>query len=112
MPSTLTFSCDHMYISLSIHCCRCCFYVVQIIVNSMHKYQPRFHVVESDDISNLDWENFKTFIFPGTQFTTVTAYQNDKVSIYLPSLLYPFLCVYLAVVIHWLPASFSFHSFV
>lgn len=46
----------------------------------MHKYQPRLHVVEADDINNLDWDNFKTFIFPGTQFTTVTAYQNDKVS--------------------------------
>ena len=53
---------------------------MQIIVNSMHKYQPRLHVVESDDINNLDWDNFKTFLFPGTQFTTVTAYQNDKVS--------------------------------
>ena len=53
--------------------------LLQIIVNSMHKYQPRLHVVESDDISNLDWENFRTFLFPGTQFTTVTAYQNDKV---------------------------------
>ena len=52
---------------------------LQIIVNSMHKYQPRLHVVESDDINNLDWDNFKTFLFPGTQFTTVTAYQNDKV---------------------------------
>lgn len=53
---------------------------LQIIVNSMHKYQPRLHVVESEDTSKLEWENFKTFIFPGTQFTTVTAYQNDKVS--------------------------------
>ncbi len=54
---------------------------MQIIVNSMHKYQPRFHVVESDNINCLDWDNFKTFIFPETQFTTVTAYQNDKVSL-------------------------------
>ena len=45
----------------------------------MHKYQPRLHVVESDDIDNLNWDNFRTFLFPGTQFTTVTAYQNDKV---------------------------------
>lgn len=37
-------------------------------------------MVESEDINNLDWDNFKTFLFPGTQFTTVTAYQNDKVS--------------------------------
>lgn len=45
----------------------------------MHKYQPRLHVVESDDINNLDWDHFNTFLFPGTEFTTVTAYQNDKV---------------------------------
>lgn len=51
----------------------------QIIVNSMHRYQPRLHIVESQDAKNLNWDNFHTFIFPGTQFTTVTAYQNDKV---------------------------------
>lgn len=45
----------------------------------MHRYQPRLHIVESQDCNNLNWENFHTFIFPGTQFTTVTAYQNDKV---------------------------------
>jgi hypothetical protein len=50
-----------------------------IIVNSMHRYQPRLHIVESDDINNFNWETRQTFIFPGTQFTTVTAYQNDKV---------------------------------
>lgn len=53
--------------------------LLQIIVNSMHKYQPRLHIVESQDAKNLNWDNFHTFIFPGTQFTTVTAYQNDKV---------------------------------
>ena len=64
---------------------------LQIIVNSMHRYQPRLHVVESSDIQNLNWENFNTIIFPGTQFTTVTAYQNDKVialSVKLPFLNY------------------------
>ena len=45
----------------------------------MHRYQPRLHIVESDDVNKLNWETRKTFIFPGTQFTTVTAYQNDKV---------------------------------
>ena len=46
----------------------------------MHCYQPRLHIVESNDRHNLNWDNFHTIIFPGTQFTTVTAYQNDKVS--------------------------------
>lgn len=51
-----------------------------IIVNSMHCYQPRLHIVESSDRHNLNWEDFHTIIFPGTQFTTVTAYQNDKIT--------------------------------
>ena len=53
----------------------------QIIVNSMHRYQPRLHIVESSDVHNLNWDDFRTIIFPGTDFTTVTAYQNDKVMI-------------------------------
>lgn len=54
----------------------------QIILNSMHRYQPRFHVVymnpKNEDASQT--ENFKTFIFPETKFTAVTAYQNHRVS--------------------------------
>jgi len=53
----------------------------QIILNSMHRYQPRFHVVyinpKTEDVSRT--ENFKTFIFPETKFTAVTAYQNHRV---------------------------------
>lgn len=67
--------CVLMYCLSSIDCC----YSLQIIVNSMHRYQPRLHIVESDDINSFNWESRQTFIFPGTQFTTVTAYQNDKV---------------------------------
>ena len=54
----------------------------QIILNSMHKYQPRFHVVyinaKSEDVSGS--ENFKTFLFCETKFTAVTAYQNHRVA--------------------------------
>ncbi|CAI8023260.1 T-box transcription factor TBX2 [Geodia barretti] len=46
----------------------------------MHRYQPRLHIVESDDINSFNWETRQTFIFPETQFTTVTAYQNDKIT--------------------------------
>ena len=47
----------------------------------MHRYQPRLHVIynhrkHEDDSAT---ENFKTFIFPETQFTAVTAYQNHRV---------------------------------
>lgn len=54
----------------------------QIILNSMHRYQPRFHVVyvnpKNEDVSQT--ENFKTFVFAETKFTAVTAYQNHRVS--------------------------------
>uniref|UniRef100_A0A8D9EX04 T-box transcription factor TBX1 n=1 Tax=Cacopsylla melanoneura TaxID=428564 RepID=A0A8D9EX04_9HEMI len=52
-----------------------------IILNSMHKYQPRFHVVLlSRDPGNAASSPFKTFMFPETQFTAVTAYQNHRIT--------------------------------
>lgn len=52
----------------------------------MHKYQPRVHVVRKDFSSELSpnkpvpsGEGVKTFSFPETVFTTVTAYQNQQV---------------------------------
>ncbi|XP_056458825.1 T-box transcription factor TBX3 [Gadus chalcogrammus] len=50
------------------------------ILNSMHKYQPRFHVVKANDIQKLPYSTFKTCIFSETEFIAVTAYQNDKVT--------------------------------
>ncbi|KAG1714056.1 T-box transcription factor TBX1 [Nymphon striatum] len=53
-----------------------------IILNSMHRYQPRFHVVyinpKHEDPSATD--NFKTFLFAETKFTAVTAYQNHRIT--------------------------------
>ncbi|XP_068203522.1 LOW QUALITY PROTEIN: T-box transcription factor TBX1-like [Palaemon carinicauda] len=53
-----------------------------IILNSMHRYQPRFHVVyvnpKTEDVSAT--ENFRTFVFPETKFTAVTAYQNHRIT--------------------------------
>lgn len=52
----------------------------------MHKYQPRIHLVLRREgainapITDLDQEEFKTFIFPECVFTAVTAYQNQLVS--------------------------------
>lgn len=54
----------------------------QIILNSMHRYQPRFHVVFVDprkDSERYAQENFKSFVFAETQFMAVTAYQNHRV---------------------------------
>lgn len=51
----------------------------------MHRYQPRFHIVylppkTSNTSEENCGENFKTFVFPETTFTAVTAYQNHRVS--------------------------------
>ncbi|KAK8380967.1 hypothetical protein O3P69_008112 [Scylla paramamosain] len=56
-----------------------------IVLNSMHRYQPRIHLVRRQDagqgpISDLDLEDHKTFIFPETVFTAVTAYQNQLIT--------------------------------
>lgn len=53
----------------------------QTILNSMHKYQPRFHIVRANDILKLPYSTFRTYVFPETDFIAVTAYQNDKVRI-------------------------------
>uniref|UniRef100_A0A8C2YC96 T-box domain-containing protein n=1 Tax=Coturnix japonica TaxID=93934 RepID=A0A8C2YC96_COTJA len=54
-----------------------------IILNSMHRYQPRFHVVLVDprrDSERFAHQNFKSFSFPETQFMAVTAYQNHRIT--------------------------------
>ncbi|XP_053773617.1 T-box transcription factor TBX22 [Desmodus rotundus] len=58
----------------------------QIILQSMHKYKPRVHVMEQDSrinlsrIQSLPAEEVKTFSFKETEFTTVTAYQNQQIT--------------------------------
>ena len=64
---------------------------MQIILNSMHKYQPRIHLVKlCSQTAVVDYDqlgkdtrpdNVKTFIFPETAFTAVTAYQNQLVRV-------------------------------
>ena len=57
----------------------------QIILNSMHKFQPRIHLVIVSDHWNashgidLSRTKHKTFTFDLTAFTAVTAYQNQLV---------------------------------
>jgi len=62
---------------------------MQIILNSMHKYQPRVHIVKRQspaavavecELRGLDTKLFHTFVFPETVFIGVTAYQNQLVS--------------------------------
>lgn len=56
---------------------------LQIILNSMHKYQPRVHIIKKKEhtasLLNLKSEEFRTFVFVETVFTAVTAYQNQLV---------------------------------
>jgi len=55
----------------------------------MHKYQPRVHVVRCSRsdvmmvrrLEDVDQTQLKTFVFPETAFTAVTAYQNQLVRI-------------------------------
>ncbi|KAF0038162.1 hypothetical protein F2P81_008646 [Scophthalmus maximus] len=50
------------------------------ILNSMHKYQPRFHIVRANDIMKLPYSTFRTYVFPETEFIAVTAYQNERIT--------------------------------
>ena len=57
----------------------------QIVLNSMHRYQPRIHLVRlkegfSGPITDLEHEDYRTYIFPQTVFTAVTAYQNQLIT--------------------------------
>lgn len=57
-------------------------YFLQIILNSMHKYQPRLHIVKADERNSFGSSNtsFCTHSFPETTFIAVTSYQNHTVS--------------------------------
>ncbi|TMW46470.1 hypothetical protein DOY81_008450 [Sarcophaga bullata] len=59
----------------------------KIVLNSMHRYQPRIHLVRlshGQSIPNtpkdLQEMDHKTFVFPETVFTAVTAYQNQLIT--------------------------------
>lgn len=59
----------------------------QIVLNSMHRYQPRVHLVRltpgqpiptaPSELAKLE---HKTFVFGETVFTAVTAYQNQLIT--------------------------------
>ncbi|KAI2796738.1 hypothetical protein BLOT_013610 [Blomia tropicalis] len=53
---------------------------LQTILNSMHKYQPRFHLVRANDLLKLPYSTFRTYVFKETEFIAVTAYQNEKIT--------------------------------
>ncbi|NP_001158462.1 T-brain homeobox protein [Saccoglossus kowalevskii] len=51
-----------------------------IVLNSMHKYQPRIHVIEVSPNRPPDQRTLQTHSFPETQFFAVTAYQNTDIT--------------------------------
>ncbi|XP_012274205.1 optomotor-blind protein [Orussus abietinus] len=55
-------------------------FVSTTILNSMHKYQPRFHLVRANDIMKLPYSTFRSYVFKETEFIAVTAYQNEKIT--------------------------------
>lgn len=53
-----------------------------IVLQSLHKYQPRLHIVEVNDgepDAACNASNTHIFTFQETQFIAVTAYQNAEV---------------------------------
>ncbi|KAG8296666.1 T-box transcription factor tbx20 [Homalodisca vitripennis] len=50
----------------------------------MHRYQPRIHLVKwrehNGPIMDLEQEQFRTYVFPESVFTAVTAYQNQLIT--------------------------------
>ncbi|XP_023332602.1 T-box transcription factor TBX20 [Eurytemora carolleeae] len=56
----------------------------QIVLNSMHKFQPRIHLVQVENnikiVDDLKKFKHKTFVFPETMFNAVTAYQNQLIT--------------------------------
>ncbi|XP_058065267.1 T-box-containing protein TBX6L-like [Anopheles bellator] len=51
-----------------------------IVLTSMHKYQPRLHVIKAADATQIPWAPQQAFTFPETEFVAVTAYQNDRIT--------------------------------
>ena len=51
----------------------------------MHRFQPRIYLVIRPEgvngpITDIEKEKYRTYVFPETVFTAVTAYQNQLVS--------------------------------
>lgn len=46
-----------------------------IVLASMHKYQPRIHIIQTSDPTQIPWAPQQSFVFPETEFIAVTAYQ-------------------------------------
>ena len=57
-----------------------CILLIQVMLNSLHKYQPRIHIIR---VGAPEGEKtISTHSFPETQFIAVTAYQNEEVNLF------------------------------
>ena len=52
----------------------------KIMLNSLHKYEPRLHICKVGSHGPQSRNPIKTIPFPVTQFIAVTAYQNEEVT--------------------------------
>lgn len=50
-------------------------FFLQIVLTSMHKYQPRLHIVRTAEPAQIPWAPQQGFSFAETEFVAVTAYQ-------------------------------------
>nr|BAB63370.1 T-brain [Branchiostoma belcheri] len=51
-----------------------------VVLNSMHKYQPRLHIIEVTNRGGGGERVLQSHSFPETQFIAVTAYQNTDIT--------------------------------
>lgn len=54
------------------------FFNLQMVLTSMHKYQPRLHIIRTSEPTQIPWAPQQSFTFPETEFVAVTAYQVSK----------------------------------
>ncbi|XP_034156345.2 T-box transcription factor TBX6L [Pangasianodon hypophthalmus] len=51
-----------------------------VVLHSMHKYQPRLHIVQSPDPCGGHSGGYLRFTFPEASFIAVTSYQNHEIT--------------------------------
>ncbi|KAM6970628.1 T-box transcription factor TBX6L [Aplochiton taeniatus] len=51
-----------------------------VILHSMHKYQPRLHIIQSPKAFTPGSGGYQRFSFPEAAFIAVTAYQNPEIT--------------------------------
>lgn len=63
----------------------------------MHKYQPRFHIIRTSDLTQLPWSPQQAFVFPETEFVAVTAYQVRIFYVLFQKsrYIYEYICMYI-----------------